>query len=371
MAVPLLDFSRQHAALEAPLKEVFARVLDSGQFILGPEVEAFEQEVAAYLEVPHALGVSSGTDALTLAMMALGIEPGDEVLCPVFTFFGTAGCIARLGAVPVWVDVREDTFNIDLEDAARKVSKRTRAIVPVHLFGQPCDMQCVVAFAQSHNLWVLEDAAQAIGARYKGEPVGGFGNCGAFSFYPTKNLGGFGDGGLLTSRDSDFTERARRLRNHGMHPKYFHSDIGGNFRLDALQAALLRVKLPHLESYHAARRAHAAFYNAQLSGLEGVSLPHVRSEVESVWNQYTIRVPDGRRDELRRHLSAHGIGTEIYYPVALHEQVCFRNMGRGGESIRVGSALAASVISLPVFPEMTDRERAEVVSAVRSFSEGS
>lgn len=369
MAVPLLDVSRQHAPLRNAFDTAYDRVMHSGRFIFGPEMEAFEREIADHLEVPHAVSLSSGTDALLVAMMALGIGPGDEVLCPAFTFFGTAGAIVRLGATPVWVDVLPETFNIDLGDAAGKVGSATKAILPVHLFGQPCDMDCLAGFATKHNLIVIEDAAQAIGARYGGQRVGSFGAFGAFSFYPTKNLGAFGDAGLLTTADDGLAERARRLRNHGMHPKYHHSVVGGNFRMDALQAALLRVKLPHLESYHASRRAHAAFYNAALSGIEGLALPMVHGGMESVWNQYTLRVRGDRRDALREHLAAAGVGTEIYYPLPLHEQPCFAGVGRGGESLAVSAELARSVLSIPVFPELTDGERAEVVGGIHRFFE--
>ncbi|MCC5805153.1 MAG: DegT/DnrJ/EryC1/StrS family aminotransferase [Opitutales bacterium] len=369
MAVPLLDFQRQHAPLRNGLDAAYDRVMSSGQYIFGPEVEAFEREIAEYLEVPHAVSLSSGTDALLVAMMALGIGPGDEVLCPAFTFFGTAGAVVRLGATPVWVDVLPDTFNIDLADAARKAGPATKAIIPVHLFGQPCDMDCLAALAKKFGLHVIEDAAQAVGARYGGRRVGSFGSFGAFSFYPTKNLGAFGDAGLLVTNDGSLAERAKHLRNHGMHPKYHHNFVGGNFRMDALQAALLRVKLPHLDAYHSARRAHAAFYNAALSGVEELSLPMVHSGMESVWNQYTVRVGGHRRDALRAFLGVAGIGSEIYYPVPLHEQPCFAGTGRGGEDVPVSLELSRGVVSIPVFPELTDRERAEVVAAVRRFFE--
>ncbi len=370
MPVPLLDLTRQHAPLENELQAVFKRVLDSNQFILGPDVKALEEEVAAYCGCRHAVGLSSGTDALLVALKAFGIRPGDEVLCPAFTFFGTAGCVARLGAVPVWVDVLPDTYNIDLADALDKVTERTRAIIPVHLFGQAAEMECVLAFARKFGLRVLEDAAQAIGALYCGRRVGGIGDCGALSFYPTKNLGGFGDGGMLLTNDAELAEKAVWLRNHGMHPKYHHKYIGGNFRLDALQAALLRVKLPRLDAYHAARRAHAEAYTAGLKGHGGVVCPRVIPQALSVWNQYTLRVPDGRRDALRAHLARRGIGTEVYYPLGLHEQECFRGVARGGETLTVTPMLAREVVSIPCFPEMTEAEREEVLRAIWDFGYG-
>jgi dTDP-4-amino-4,6-dideoxygalactose transaminase len=367
MPVPLLDLTRQHAPLEAQFKAAFERVFTSNQYVFGPDVRALEEEIAAYCGCSHAIGVSSGTDALLVALMALGIGPGDEVLCPSFTFFGTAGSIVRLGAVPVWVDVLPDTFNIDLADAIDKVSERTKAIMPVHLFGQAAEMECVMAFARKFGLRVVEDVAQAIGSTYDGRQAGSFGDFGALSFYPTKNLGGFGDGGMLVTRDAELADKAVWLRNHGMNPKYYHTYVGGNFRLDSLQAALLRVKLPHLDSYHAARRAHAEAYTAGLKGHAGVLCPRIIPKAVSVWNQYTLRVPDGRRDALRAFLAERGIGSEIYYPLGLHQQECFRETGRGGETLTVTPALAAEVVSIPCFPEMTPAEREAVLTAVWDF----
>jgi dTDP-4-amino-4,6-dideoxygalactose transaminase len=367
MPVPLLDLERQHAPLEAAFREAFDRVLKSNRFVLGEDVSELEKEVAAYCDCEHAVGVSSGTDALLVAMMALGIGPGDEVLCPSFTFFGTAGSVARLGATPVWVDVLPDTFNINLGDAIDKVTERTKALVPVHLFGQSCEMECVVAFAKKFNLHLIEDVAQAIGATYQGSKVGSFGAFGALSFYPTKNLGGFGDGGMLVTHDPELAEKAIRIRNHGMHPKYHHSLIGGNFRLDSLQAALLRVKLPYLEKYHEARRRHAEAYTDHFRGHDGITCPHVVPEAESVWNQYTLRVHGGQRDALQSFLKERGIGSEIYYPLGLHEQPCFADVGRGGETLTETSGIARDVLSIPCFPEMTRAEREEVLQSVWDF----
>jgi dTDP-4-amino-4,6-dideoxygalactose transaminase len=367
MPVPLLDLTRQHAPLEAAFRDAIDDVMRNNQFVLGPQVKALEEEVAAYCECRHAIGLSSGTDALLVALMAMGIGPGDEVLVPAFTFFGTAGSVARVGAVPVWVDVLPDTFNINLADALDKVSPKTKAIMPVHLYGQPAEMECVGAFARKFGLRVIEDVAQAIGARYHGRKVGSIGDCGALSFYPTKNLGGFGDGGMLVTNDDALAERFIWLRNHGMHPKYYHKYIGGNFRLDSLQAALLRVKLPHLDTYHEARRAHASAYTEQLQGHGGVVRPTVIDASESVWNQYTLRVLHGQRDAFREHLQGYGIGSEIYYPLGLHRQECFSGLGRGGESLPVTDQLAAEVVSIPVFPEMTVAERDTVLEAIWAF----
>ncbi|MEX0322562.1 MAG: DegT/DnrJ/EryC1/StrS family aminotransferase [Puniceicoccaceae bacterium] len=367
MPVPLLDLSRQHAPFEAEFKEAFDRVYQSNRWVLGPDVTALEQEVAEYCECSHAIGLSSGTDALLVALMAFDIGPGDEVLCPSFTFFGTAGSIARTGATPVWVDVLPDTFNIDLADAIDKVTDKTKAILPVHLYGQSAEMDCVLAFAKKHNLRVLEDVAQAIGATYNGKKVGSFGDFGALSFYPTKNLGGFGDGGMLVTNDGELADKAVWLRNHGMNPKYYHKYIGGNFRLDSLQAALLRVKFPHLESYHESRRSHADAYIKNLEGHGGVICPRVIPQAWSVWNQFTLRIPDGKRDSFREHLNERGIGNDVYYPLGLHDQECFQGVGRGGETLTVTPMLAKQVVSIPCFPEMTEAEQEEVLKAIWEF----
>jgi dTDP-4-amino-4,6-dideoxygalactose transaminase len=328
MNIPLLDLRAQNGALEPELHEAFLRVLRSGHFILGAEVEKFERALAEFTGASFALGVSSGTDAILLALMALGIGPGDEVLCPTFSFFATAGCVARLGARPVFVDSRDDTFNLDLDDAARRITSRARAIIPVHLFGQMAEMDGVMELARRHNLRVVEDAAQALGATYQGRQAGTLGDGGAISFFPSKNLGAFGDAGAVLIRDEEFFQRARVLRVHGMEPKYHHAVLGGNFRLDALQAALMSVKLPHLSGYAARRRRNAALYRERLGALpaDDLILPTTASGGEPVWNQFTVRVP-GRRDALRERLTARGIGSEIYYPVPLHEQACFAHLG--------------------------------------------
>ena len=270
MSVRLLDVNAQNLPLADELRSAFERVLTSGMFIMGPEVTAFEEESARAVEAKYAIAVSSGTDALLLALMAMEIGPGDEVLVPTFTFFATAGCVSRTGATPVFVDVCPICFNLDAADARAKITPRTRAIIPVHLFGQCADMDSINALAREHNLRVIEDAAQSMGARYRGRSCGTIGDAGVFSFFPSKNLGGFGDAGMLVTNDHEFAARARRLRNHGMEPKYFHHEIGGNFRIDALQAALLRVKLPHLPAYSAARAANAVFYRGALGALPGV-----------------------------------------------------------------------------------------------------
>lgn len=373
MSVPLLDVPAQNAPLEAELINVFARVLKSGRFILGEEIDAFERECAAYIGVKHAISVASGTDALLVALMALDIGPGDEVLCPSFTFFATAGCIARTGAVPVFCDVDESGFHLDLAATAAKVTPNTKAIIPVHLFGQCIDMDATLAFAKQHGLAVIEDAAQSIGATFDGVQCGAIGDFGCFSFFPSKNLGGFGDGGLVTTNDDALAEKVLKLRNHGMHPRYYHSMVGGNFRMDAIQCALLRVKLPHTTSYAAGRSRNAAFYREQLAAhplvQQGViTLPEELPNRGHVWNQFTIRVRNGKRDALKQHLTNVGVGCEIYYPVPLHRQDCFRHLPASAlDRCPVSDQLAAEVLSIPIFPELTRSQLDAVVAAIRGF----
>ncbi|MEI9999326.1 MAG: DegT/DnrJ/EryC1/StrS family aminotransferase [Verrucomicrobiota bacterium] len=391
MNVSLFDLKAQNAALEPRLQEAFLRVLRSGHFILGPEVEAFERALETFTGAKHALGVSSGTDAILLALMALGIGPGDEVLCPTFTFFATAGCVTRVGATPVFADVCPVCFNLDVRDAARRITPRTKAILPVHLFGQAADMDASRELAEAHHLRVIEDAAQAMGATYRGAQAGTLGDFGTFSFFPTKNLGAFGDAGALVTNNAALYERARVLRTHGMEPKYHHALVGGNFRLDALQAALLGVKLPHFDSYTAARRRNAARYTALLGALPGVAvaraeacgaasfataapadarlvLPVGYAHNGHIWNQYTVRVPGaGQRDALRAHLTAKGIGTEIYYPLPLHEQACFTALGHKPEDFPVSHRLAGEVLSLPIYPELPEGQIEQVCAAIGEF----
>jgi dTDP-4-amino-4,6-dideoxygalactose transaminase len=390
MNVNLLDLKPQNNALEPELHEAFLRVLRSGHFILGPEVDRFEKALATFCGAKHALGVSSGTDAILVALMALNIGPGDEVLCPSFTFFATAGCVSRVGAKPVFVDVCPVCFNLDLRDAARRITPRTKAILPVHLFGQSADMDGVLALAREHKLRVIEDAAQAMGATYRGKQVGTFGDFGTISFFPTKNLGALGDAGAVLTNDTALFERAKILRMHGMEPKYHHGIIGGNFRLDALQAAMLSVKLPHFNSYTAGRRRNAALYTERLAALPGVSVARVEDcgcakadGVKStsrlilpvayphnghIWNQYTVRViGQGQRDALRAHLTARGVGSEIYYPVPLHEQVCFAALGYKPEDMPWSHRLAGEVISLPIYPEIPAEQIEQVCAVIAEF----
>jgi dTDP-4-amino-4,6-dideoxygalactose transaminase len=381
MNVPLIDVARQNRPIEEELVEAFRRVTASGQFILGPEVEAFEETAAAVAGARFGIGMSSGTDAILCALMTLGIGPGDEVICPSFTFFATGGCIDRVGARPVFADSSSASFNIDPAGIEALITPRTRAIIPVHLYGQPADLDPIFEIAQRRGLHVIEDAAQAFGAAYKGRPVGALGDFGVVSFFPTKNLGAFGDAGLLVTNDPGLAERARLMRNHGAEKRYFHSVVGGNFRLDSLQAALLSVKLPFLKKYTAQRQQHAAAYTRAFSGMrrEAVEIltPVACPDRTHIVNQYTIRVRPGStwvrkespRDLLRDFLKERGIASEIYYPLPLHEQECFQRHG-AQPRLETAETLARDVLSLPVFPELTPEEHGTVVSAIREFCNG-
>lgn len=380
-SVPLLDLKRQHAACEKELRAAFERVLASGQFILGPEVEALEKECAALLGARHAIAVSSGTDALLLAFLALGIGPGDEVVCPSYTFFATAGCVSRTGAKPVFVDVLPCCLNLDPARLERAITPRTKAIVPVHLFGQCADLGAILEIARKRKVAVVEDAAQSISVRYQGKAAGTLGEIGCYSFFPTKNLGALGDAGLLTSEDDALAEKMRTLRVHGMKPRYFHHAIGGNFRIDALQAAFLRVKLPRLEGYTAARRRNASLYRnalvergladevrscGKLEGQKPLVLPSACAP-GSIWNQFVLRVRSGKRDALQARLREKRIGTEVYYPLPLHLQACFEDLGYKAGSLPVSEQAAKETLALPIFPELEEAEVRYVVDGIASF----
>jgi dTDP-4-amino-4,6-dideoxygalactose transaminase len=328
MHVPLLDLTAQYAPIREEVLAAITRVCDSQRFILGPEVEALEHALAAQLGVAHTIGVSSGTDAILAALMALDIGPGDEVVTPTYSFFATAGCVARVGARPVLVDVDPATFNMDAASLARAITPRTKAVMPVHLYGQAIDMDPLIEVARAHRIAVIEDACQAIGATDRGRQVGSLGDCGCFSFFPSKNLGAFGDAGLVTTSDPRLAHEVRLLRNHGAEPKYYHHRIGGNFRLDALQAAVLRVKLPHLERWTEMRRENAARYVGMFraAGLDArVRLPVESDGCTHIYNQFIVHVPG--RDQVRARLTGREIGTEIYYPVPFHQQECFAYLG--------------------------------------------
>jgi dTDP-4-amino-4,6-dideoxygalactose transaminase len=364
-AVNLLDLQGQYRPLREQVLAAIARVCDSQRFIGGPEVEGFEREIAEYLGVAHAVGLSSGTDALLVALMALGVGPGDEVITPTFSFFATAGAVSRLGATPKLVDIDPRTCNIAVMGAIAAITDRTRAIVPVHLYGQCAWMEPLVEEAGARGIAVIEDAAQAIGATYKGRQAGSIGKAGCFSFFPSKNLGAFGDAGLLTTNDGALAHEVRLLRNHGADPKYVHKRIGGNFRLDALQAAVLRVKLPHLEGWTARRRENADRYDRlfrESPAADRVTLPARDPDCRHIFNQYVIRVKS--RDAVRARLAAAGIGTEIYYPVPFHLQECFASLGHRPGDFPAAEAAAAETLALPIYSELTEDQQREVVAAV-------
>ena len=372
VAVPPLNLAANFKTLREELLAEITAICDSGYYVLGPKVAAFEENLAKFCGAPHALGLSSGTDALLLAMMTIGIGPDDEVIVPSFTFFATAGCVSRLGARPVFCDIDPATFNIDVKHAESVITPRTKAIIPVHLYGQLADMPALCAMARKHKLVVIEDAAQAIGAREKsdggGRSAGTFGEFGCISFYPTKNLGAIGDAGALLMNDPKLAERARQLRLHGETKKYHHQYVGGNFRIDALQAAILNIKLPHLNTWNEQRRAVAKRYTGRLNEL-GVAPRFVTPPSERtgrhVYHQYVIRAP--RRDELVAHLADRKIGAGVYYPVPLHLQECFANLGGKPGQLPHSEKAAAEVLGLPIYPELTEAQQEAVVTGIASF----
>ena len=364
ITVPLLDLQAQYRPLRDELLAAVTRVCDSQRFILGPEVDALERELERALEVSHAVTMSSGTDAILATLMALGIGAGDEVITPTFSFFATAGCVARVGATPKLVDIDPATFNVDPDSVRAAITPKTRAIIPVHLYGQMADMSALMQIAGEHGIPVIEDACQAIGARQNGRLAGTIGAAGCFSFFPSKNLGAFGDAGLVTTNDAALAHELRLLRNHGAEPKYFHKRIGGNFRLDALQAAVLRVKLPHLEAWSEARRANARRYDELFAaaGLASkVMLPREMPGYRHIFNQYIVRVPE--RDRVRAHLTGQGIGTEVYYPVPFHLQECFAPLGYVRGDFPHAEQAADATLALPIFGELTREQQEAVVAA--------
>lgn len=362
--IPLLDLKAQYAPIREEIRAAIDRVADAQYFIGGPEVETLEREVADYSQCHFAIGVSSGTDALIVALMTIGIRPGDEVITTPYSFFATAGCIHRVGAVPVFVDISPISYNIDPGLIEAAVSAKTKAIIPVHLYGQMADMDPLVEVARRHSLYVIEDAAQAIGSEYKGRRAGSIGDFGCFSFFPSKNLGGFGDGGMVTTNDPDLAHVAKLLRNHGAEPKYYHKLVGGNFRLDALQAAILRVKLKYLDGWTAGRQRNAGRYRALFSqaGLMDIVLPAEEPERRHIYNQFVIRT--GRRDAVIANLKDRKIGHEIYYPVPLHLQECFAGLDYKPASLPETERAACETLALPIYPELTEEMQAAVVSAV-------
>jgi len=380
LPVPFLDLHAQFSTVRADVMAAIERVVQSQHFILGPEVEALEWEIARFLEVPHAIGVSSGTDALLVALMALRIGLGDEVITTPFSFFATAGCVARLGATPVFVDIDPATFNINPSGIETAVTSRTRAIIPVQLYGQTAEMDPILQISRRHNLAVLEDAAQAIGATYLGRPAGSLGTLAALSFFPTKNLGAFGDGGMVLTRDQELAARVAMLRNHGFQPKYHSRVVGGNFRLDAIQAAVLRAKFPHLTAWNEGRREHAALYRQAFasSGLVAdepseptppgrLVLPRESSGCHHIYHQYVIRVASSQRDALRAHLAAEQLGTEVYYPLPLHRQDCFAQLGYREGDFPHSERAAAESLALPIYAELAPPQQERVVAEIARF----
>lgn len=369
MNVPLLDLWPQHQSLRNELLAALERVIDSQQFVLGPEVHLLEQEIAGYSGTRFAIGCASGSDALLLALMALDVKTGDEVITTPFTFFATAAATVRLGARPVFVDIDRRTYNIDTSRVEAAITPRTRVIMPVHLYGQCADMVSLLEISERHSLPLVEDAAQAMGAEDYGRRAGSLGLIGCFSFYPSKNLGGAGDGGMLTTDDERLAERLRRLRIHGGATEYHHTEVGINSRLDSIQAAVLRVKLKHLDSWSAARRQKAARYNQlfQESDLNFKLIsPFVRPEARHIFHQYVIRVPQ-HRDALMKHLARHGVGTKVYYPVPLHLQPCFAYLGYREGDYPEAERAAQETLALPVYPELTDKQQLYVVDTLRRF----
>lgn len=369
MKVPLLDLKAQYDSIRHEIEPVLKEVIESQYFIMGPQVKDCENAVARYCGCAHGIGVSSGTDALLIALMAEEIGPGDEVITTPYTFFATAGSIARLGARPVFVDIDPVTFNINPDLIAAKINEHTKAIMPVHLFGQMAEMDSIMAIAAKRNLIVIEDAAQAIGSEYKGRRAGSIGHYGCFSFFPSKNLGCFGDGGMVVTNSPARAEKLAILRNHGSKPKYYHKIVGGNFRFDTLQAAVVTTKLRHLDNWTAARQSNAQRYDRLFaeSGLvkKGfVTPPQVRTS-RHIFNQYIIRVP--RRDELQSYLKAQEIGTEVYYPVPMHLQECFKYLGHKNGDFPESERAAKETLALPIYPELNDAQAQYIVETITRF----
>jgi len=384
MKVPLLDLKAQYETIRPEIEAAVREVLESQHFILGPFVQKCEEEIARYCSSSHAIGVTSGSDALIVCLMAEGIGPGDEVITTPYTFFATVGAITRLGATPVFVDIDPVTYNIAADQIASKISPRTKAIIPVHLYGQSADMRTVLDVAKAHGLIVIEDAAQAIGTEFEGRRCGSMGEYGCFSFFPSKNLGAAGDAGMIVTNDAVRAEKLAILRAHGSKPKYYHRVVGGNFRLDALQAAIVSSKLKHLDDWTEGRRRNAARYNRLFSSsglnvcdsrewangrrgesrMPDVVLPSMPAD-RHIFNQYVIRVE--ARDQLRAALQAKGIGTEIYYPVSMHQQECFASLGYRAGDFPESEAAASQTLALPIYPELTDEQACYVVESIRDF----
>jgi len=361
MKVPMLDLNAQYEPMKDKVLQAMTEVFESKRFVNGPQVKELEEKLAEYCHCKHAIGVTSGSDALLISLMAFGIGEGDEVITTPFTFFATAGSIFRVGAKPVFVDIDPKTYNIDSERIEEKITDRTRAIIPVHLFGQCAEMDKINEIAQKYNLYVIEDAAQAIGSEYKGRRAGSLGDVGCFSFFPSKNLGCCGDGGLVTTNNDELAEKIKILRQHGSKPKYYHKIIGGNFRLDTMQAAVLLQKFPYLEEWHKGRQKNAEYYNEHLKDV--VVTPFVESYNIMIYNQYTIRTP--MRDKLQNKLNDANIGNAIYYPVPLHLQECFAYLGYKEGDLPESEKAAQEVVSIPIYPELNDKQKDYVIQIIR------
>lgn len=368
MKIPLLDLNQQYQSIQAEIQEAIQKVLENTNFIMGDQVAQFEQAMAQYCGVKHAIGVASGTDALLIALKAIGIEPGDEVIVPTFTFFATAGAVSRLGGTPIFVDIDPVTYNLNPAEIRRVVTAKTKAIIPVHLYGQAAKMDSIMELAKEYNLQVIEDACQAIGASYQGTRIGLFGAATALSFFPSKNLGAYGDGGMILTNDDELATLMKHLRVHGSNPKYYHKYVGYNSRLDTLQAAVLQVKLKYLDQWNEGRQRVADLYNRlfQEWGLtEKVVIPTALEGAHHVFHQYVVRVKD--RDELQKFLKTRGIATTVYYPLCLHLQECYRELGMQEGDLPVGEAASKEVLALPIYPELTSEEQDYIVRSIQAF----
>lgn len=369
MNIPLVDLKAQYSSIKAEIDSVISNVIERTEFILGPEVSSFESEMAAYCNTIFAVGVSSGTDALHLALIACGIKPGDEVITTPFTFIATAEVITTIGAIPVFADIEPETYNINPAKIAEKITSRTRAILPVHLFGQPADMDPILELAKKYHVKVIEDCAQALGSEYKGKKAGSLGDAGCFSFFPSKILGAFGDGGMLTTNDAEIAEKVRMLRNHGCKEKYYHLITGFNSRLDSLQAAILRVKLRHLDEWKELRRRKASFYSKLLVQTKGISSPMEAHYSKHIFNYYTISLKNygAKRDELRKYLHTNGVDTAIYYPLSLHLQEVYKSLPYKPGDFPESEKAQEEVLSLPMYPELRDEQIEKIVDLIKKF----
>lgn len=365
MKVPMLDLREQYKVIQDEFEPRLLDLVASGGYVLGPHVRSLEEILAALCGASHGIGVASGTDALLIALRAVGVEPGDEVITTPYSFFATASAIIRIGARPVFADIRPDTYNLDPVAVADRITSRTRAILPVHLYGQPAEMDALLSLAAEYGLVVVEDAAQAVGARYRGKPIAGLGDAGCFSFYPTKNLSGMGDGGLIVTQGDAVAENCRALRVHGALRTYMHEKVGYNSRLDEIQAAAVKAKLPYLPQWNAARISHADYYNQRLSGLP-LQTPAILPECETVYHQYVIRVPD-RRDALMQHLRDHDVACAVYYPLPLHLQPCFADLGYTKGDMPVSELASEETLALPIYAELKPEQLAYVTDTIRSF----